>query len=82
MNNKDTIPNLKEAHYKDDFLKDKGTENMKTKTKVMKVKMVTKAQDNEKCRELFRKDEVGATKTKAHQNPDMKTKRAMKAKGL
>ena len=82
MNNKDTIPNLKEAHYKDDYLKDKVTENMKAKTKVRKVKMVTKSQDNEKCRELFYKDKVRATKTKADQNPEMKKKRAMKAKGL
>ena len=58
MNNKDTIPNLKEALYKDDYLTDKVIENAKVKTKAMKVNTVTKSQDNEKCRMLFYKDKV------------------------
>ena len=82
MNNKDTIPNLKEALYKDDYLTDKVIENAKVKTKAMKVNTVTKSQDNEKCRELFHKDNVGVAKTKAAQNFEMKKKRVMKVKGF
>ena len=58
MNNKDTIPNLKEALYKDDYLTDKVIENAKVKRKAIKVNTVTKSQDDEKCRMLFYKDKV------------------------